>query len=480
MSFFDNDDLFPDIPAAELLTAKKGKEVKDKPSLVKATDYSKKTFMVVDDQEAARRSLRLIVQGMGGFFVTFCSSHGDALRRIRDGSMAPEIILCDFDLGSGRDGQQLLEELRRNKIIPQSTIFIMVTAERYYEKVVSVVELAPDDYLLKPFTPSQLHRRVDRLVVKKKFFLEFFRLQDMGNYDDALIELDKLIGHKDSVPYKFDILRKKSETLLLAKRYPEAIRAYSDIIEINPFLWAKAGLAKAHYEQGEMSSARELIDEVVEGAPKYFSAFDLKATICTHMGDHVEAQKVLTHVCAQNPRNFSRKISLAESAAYTGDFETATRTIAEVIANNTDVSTEERLQLARIAAVSGDQDLSESILESIPVDARSSLPEDDAISFAATSVLLGDEVEFVRMRRSILAKTAMAPSLGVDIVNAALVCQDLDLALTIAKRLMSNDATKKAFRALSDVFVKFGHESEFKRVQNESARALIQSRQINT
>ena len=479
MSFFDNDDLFPEIPAAELSTAKKGKEAKEKPLLVKATDYSKTTFMVVDDQEAARRSLRLIVQGMGGFFVTFCSSHGDALRRIRDGTVAPEIILCDFDLGTGRDGQQLLEELRRNKLIPQSTIFIMVTAERYYEKVVSVVELAPDDYLLKPFTPSQLHRRVDRLVVKKKFFLEFFRLQDAGNYEDAIFELDKLIKRSDSAPYKFDILRKKSETLLLAKRYDEAIGIYSEIIEINPFLWAKAGLARAHYEQGEMSSARELIDEVVEGAPKYFSAFDLKATICTDMGDHVEAQKVLTHVCAQNPRNFSRKISLAESAAYTGDFETATRTVAEVIANNVDASNEERLQLARIAAVSGDQDLSGSILESIPVAARSAMPEDEAISFAATSALLGDDREFVRMRRSILAKTIMSSSLGVDIVNAAMICHDLDLALTVAKRLMSNDATKKSFRALHDVFVKYEHETEFKRVQNESARALIQSRQIN-
>lgn len=471
MSFKDTDNLFPKIPIQESKGALPGQP--------QGNDYSKTAFMVVDDQEAARRSLRLSIQGMGGFLVSFCASHGDALRRVRDATAPPEIILCDYDLGPGRDGQQLLEELRQKKMIPQSTIFIMVTAERYYEKVVSVVELAPDDYLLKPFTPNQLHLRIDRLVTKKQFFGRFFRLQDAEDYDAAIAELDKLRSQKDSTLYKFDILRKKSETLLLARRFVEAINIYNEIIAINPFLWAQAGLAKAYFEQGEMTSARNLIDEVVAGAPKYFSAFDLKANICTQMGDHVEAQKTLEYVCLQNARNFARKMSLAESASYAGDLETAKKAIADIVANNTDATLSDMLQLARIAAVSGDRDLSGRLLESVAGDARKSMSEDEAISFASTSAMLGNDREFVRMRRTILARSAMSVSLGLDIVNAAMACQDMELALTVAKRLMSNDSTKKAFRALHDTFMKHGHGAEFKRVQNESARALIQSRLKN-
>jgi hypothetical protein len=45
--------------------------------------------------------------------------------------------MCDYNLGSDRkDGQQTLEEMRSCNHIPLETVFIMVTAETNYEKVV--------------------------------------------------------------------------------------------------------------------------------------------------------------------------------------------------------------------------------------------------------------------------------------------------------------------------------------------------------
>ena len=46
-------------------------------------------------------------------------------------------------------------------MIKSATIFMMVTAERSYEKVVSAVELAPDDYLIKPFSGEVLRTRLE-------------------------------------------------------------------------------------------------------------------------------------------------------------------------------------------------------------------------------------------------------------------------------------------------------------------------------
>ena len=60
----------------------------------------------------------------------------------------------------GQDGQQLLEDLRHHKLIPPWAIFIMLTSEGAYDKVVSAAELQPTDYILKPFTAEVLNQRI--------------------------------------------------------------------------------------------------------------------------------------------------------------------------------------------------------------------------------------------------------------------------------------------------------------------------------
>ena len=61
------------------------------------TDYSKKRFLVIDDQPQARDALRTVAQTLGAFAVEFASNYQDAIYRIRNNT--PDIILCDYMLG---------------------------------------------------------------------------------------------------------------------------------------------------------------------------------------------------------------------------------------------------------------------------------------------------------------------------------------------------------------------------------------------
>jgi hypothetical protein len=81
-------------------------------------------------------------------------------RQLQPGGQAPgtlkqfDLVLCEYDLEGGQDGQQLLEDLRHHKLISLATMFFMVTAEGDYGKVVSAAELAPDR-----LHPEAVHRR---------------------------------------------------------------------------------------------------------------------------------------------------------------------------------------------------------------------------------------------------------------------------------------------------------------------------------
>ncbi|MGO3300525.1 MAG: response regulator [Pseudoalteromonas sp.] len=63
-----------------------------------------------------------------------------------------DLIVCSFNLTKRQDGYQLYEELRFKRLIKHSTGFIFISAQTYNPLVHSVLELQPDDFLVKPFT----------------------------------------------------------------------------------------------------------------------------------------------------------------------------------------------------------------------------------------------------------------------------------------------------------------------------------------
>jgi CheY-like chemotaxis protein len=90
--------------------------------------------------------------------IEYAVSSGTAIRQLARNRY--DIILCEYDLGGsgendGQDGQQLLEDLRHHKLIQPWTIFIMLTSEGVYSKVIGAAELHPDR-----LHPQALHRRL--------------------------------------------------------------------------------------------------------------------------------------------------------------------------------------------------------------------------------------------------------------------------------------------------------------------------------
>jgi tetratricopeptide (TPR) repeat protein len=293
----------------------------------------------------------------------------------------PDVIICDYILGPGRNGQQLLEDLRRSNSIPETVAFIMVTAERSYEQVVSAVELAPDDYIIKPFTPDTLRKRLDRVIRKKIFFRHFYEFKRNAEYDAALVELDNLASAEDSRLYRYDILRARAETLLSARRPQEALTSFEGIMTIYPFPWAMAGKARALQQMNRFEEASTTADDVLAASPNYFEAYDLKADIYCDLGQFDRAQATLQRVAERTPRNWRRKRTLSNVAKLNGDHETAQRLIEEVIANDrvAEIPLQDRVELARTALAGGNRDLARTTLSELSANDRALLDPEDKL-----------------------------------------------------------------------------------------------------
>ncbi|MFM7888035.1 MAG: response regulator transcription factor, partial [Pseudanabaena sp.] len=79
----------------------------------------------------------------------------------------PDLIICDIMLPEV-DGYGVLEALQKD-VIAQNIPFIFLTAKADYRSMRQGFELGADDYLTKPFLPSDLLKAISVRLHKKNF-----------------------------------------------------------------------------------------------------------------------------------------------------------------------------------------------------------------------------------------------------------------------------------------------------------------------
>jgi DNA-binding response OmpR family regulator len=292
-----------------------------------AIDFSDKRVLIVDDHAGMRTSMRAILSAFGVVYSEMAGTANDAIRRLQ--SKPYDIIICDYFLGEGSDGQQLLEQLRHNKLIKLQTIFVMVTAERAYERVVSAVELAPDDYLIKPFTAEILRTRLERMMQKKQAFAAIHELIEQNRIADAITVCSQAVAQ--SGKYTIDLLRLLAELYVTQGRFDEAEKIYQRVMEMRAIPWARMGLAKMLHFQGKDEEAESLLEVVVQEAPEYMAAYDMLAKVYDANDKTQEAQDTLSKAVAASPYTMHRQKQMGEVAMRNNDLEAAEQAFANVV-----------------------------------------------------------------------------------------------------------------------------------------------------
>ncbi len=285
------------------------------------------SVMIVDSQPSMRSQLRAMLGICGITNIALSVSAGAAIRKLREATY--DIILCEYHLGEGQDGQHLLEDLRNHQVIPLSTIFIMITGESAYERVVSAVELAPNDYVLKPFSADILLDRLAKALTKRDVFLPTYKRIEAGNLLDA-IEVCKR-DEVENPGYLIDFLRLRAELYLATSQTDLSQEIYQRVVEMRAVPWAKLGLAKTQYLQKRYDEAQEGFNGLIAENANYMDAYDWLARTREAMGELESAQETLQAAIRVSPHTTRRLRKLGEVSNELGDHTTAAKTMAEVV-----------------------------------------------------------------------------------------------------------------------------------------------------
>jgi tetratricopeptide (TPR) repeat protein len=291
-------------------------------------DWADKNYLVVDDFVGVRQLLREALRSLGAKNIDQASSGGEAmglLARIRY-----DVVLCDYNLGDGKNGQQVLEEARVRNLVNPSTVWLMVSAEKSVESVMGAAEHQPDAYLIKPITEGVLLTRLNRVWHKK----QIFRLIDQAYAEKDYLRAARMCDAAMEVhkAHEIDLLRMKAKLMEKSGEPDRAREVYERVLEQREYQWARSGIAKIRMANGEFEQARQAFQSVIAENRYYIDAYDQLALAYQNMGKLDEACAILERAAKLSPNSVPRQRNLGNVALKVGNVPIAEKAFRKCIA----------------------------------------------------------------------------------------------------------------------------------------------------
>lgn len=401
------------------------------------------TALILEPHSGMRANIHNMLNMCGVTNIDHAGSSNQAVKQL--GARAYDMILCEYDLDGGQDGQQLLEDLRHHKLIKLSTMFFMVTAEGNYSKVVSAAELAPTDYILKPFTADRLLERIARALEKRTVFMPVFLLMEAGNQREAI---DACIEGMAAHPrHAVDFLRLRAELHMFLGEPEAAEPIYKQLIEAKAIAWARLGLAKTLFMRDRFDEARDMLEELVDDNDKFVDAFDWLARTHAAVGELDKAQQVLADAVAVSPHAVRRIRKLGETALEAGDMETAEKTLKLVVSKakySEFRDPEDHVRLVQTLVRRGDPVQAAAVIRDLDksMGGRRNTAVCSAISSALVHEFTGNETRLAESLAAALEGVRTAPELSSEVkLELARTCFNNNLkdgAADVLREVMNN------------------------------------------
>lgn len=282
-------------------------------------DFSKKKALLIEDMAEARIMQRKMLTDFGFTSIDIAMKAETAIELLRNKSF--DVILSDYNLGNGKDGQQLLEEVRHSKLIPNTATYLMVTAETSIEMVMGAIEYQPDGYITKPFSQAVLQRRLSKLLETKERLYKVNVALDANNFEEAIITAKQVMEKYPSLIGKCE--RIIGESLLEIKEYKKALSLFKKTLKSRKMPWALFGKAKSYFLMGELDKAEQNFRQLMLDNRFFVSAYDWLAKIQVIQEKYEEAQATLIEAIGRSPKNILRQMELGNISLSLNDSTTA-------------------------------------------------------------------------------------------------------------------------------------------------------------
>jgi DNA-binding response OmpR family regulator/thioredoxin-like negative regulator of GroEL len=434
--------------------------------------------LIIEPHAGMRATIHNMLSLCGLTKVDHVGSSNQAVKQL--GIKAYDLILCEYGLEGGQDGQQLLEDVRHHKLMPLSTMFFMVTAEGDYGKVVSAAELGPTDYILKPFTADRLLERIARGLERRNALLPVYQLMEAGSQREAIDAC--LEGEARHPRYLVDFMRLRAELHMFLGEPEQAEPIYQRLVETKAIAWARLGLAKTLFLRERYGEAQEILEDLVESNKSFVDAYDWLARTHEAVGALDKAQAVLVDAVGVSPHAVRRLRKLGETALEAGDNDTAEKILKQVVSKakySEFKDPQDHVRLVQTLVRKGDPVQAAAVIRDLDKSMafQKHTPLCSAIAASMVHEYTGNEVRLNEALIAALTASKDAPELRPELkLELARVAVDNNMeegAAEVMREVMRNAQNGAAMAKAMAVFENAGRGELAHRLALESRQQVV-------
>ncbi|HEY4082699.1 MAG TPA: response regulator [Burkholderiaceae bacterium] len=272
--------------------------------------------LIVDNSATSRSVMAAQLRDLGVKEVRQSIHPRDARALLEHKSF--DIVICAYQAVPGEmSGQDLLDELRREHVLPFSTVFVMITSEATYARVTEAAEAALDAYLVRPYTTAALAERLAQARYRKKILRDIFEAIEKGEHAAAA---DMCMERFEArTQFWLYAARIGAELLLRQGRHEEARKLYDAIIAARTVPWARLGVARAELAGGNTHAARRTLENLIGELPDYADSYDVMGHVLLEQGEIENALGNYRRAASLTPGCLARLQRCGTLAYYAGE-----------------------------------------------------------------------------------------------------------------------------------------------------------------
>ncbi len=315
-------------------------------------DFHSCRYLIIDDFDQMRVSFKGMLSSVGARDIVTQGSGEAAIKSLASEKF--DVVICDYNLGEGKDGQQVLEEARHLGYLGHASSFFMITAESNMPMVLGALEHQPDEYMVKPINREVLLHRLAGALKRKR---------QLTVIDEALARGDRLRAIELCVEQRSGDLKHglylsklQGELCIDQGRHEQARQVYESLLRIRNFPWAQFGLGKIAFLRGELARAKQIFQKLIELNQHYLEAYDWLVKVLEAESDFAGAQALLMRATHLSPKSVTRQRTLGHLALRNDDRAVAERAFQAAVRwgrNSCYASADEYRQLAAIYCENG-------------------------------------------------------------------------------------------------------------------------------
>lgn len=443
-------------------------------------NLSGKNILVVDDFPDMRSLLRSMVTAYGAEKVEQARNGEEAIEVLARQPF--DIVLCDYNLGEGKDGQQVLEEAKHRNLLPFTTAFVMVTAENTSQMVMGALEHQPDAYLSKPVTKSVLQVRLQKLLEKKDGFRAINRALDRNQTGKALALIEEQLQAQSK--YRFDLLKMKSDLLLRLSRYDEAETLCQAVLEERELTWALFDLGRIHYYREQYPEACQRFSALIDHNQAFVAAYDWLARAQERMGKLGDAQNTLLIAVERSGKSLLRQRALGEISQQNQDYavaESARRKAVRIGKTSALRQAADYTELAKVLVKTDSAKealkVADAITHVFPNDPQAALGAavvESHIHQAMGNLKRSEELLEQAVRMAEAQENVLGTEIGLDLASQCLQLGRKELANELVSQVVKNHhEDQRVLDQINRIYQEAGAEEEGRALVEKTSSEIV-------